>query len=113
MISYEEMKRNVKNKVVFLDHQQVDITVNVIEHEIEKRMMANVKTPGLYKNYVNCYWQSDYTESTLNEIANVVQKAGYNVSLEREPRIRKRMSLSGDYEQDDVLYTLTVRLDEE
>lgn len=112
MISYEEMKRKVKNKVVFLDNQQVDITVNVIEHEIEDRMMANIKTPGLYKNYVNCYWQSDYSERTLNEVVKEIQKAGYNVSLEKEPKIRKRMSLSGDYEQDDVLYTITVRLDE-
>lgn len=113
MISYEEMKRKVKNKVVFLDNQQVDITVNVIEHEIEDRMMSNVKMPGLYKNYVSCYWQSDYSERTVNEIVKEIQKAGYKVSLEREPKIRKRMSMIGDYEQDDVLYTIIVSLDEE
>ena len=113
MITYEEMKHKVRNKVNFLDHQQVDITVNVIESEIESYMIANVRTPGLFEECVSCYWQSDYSESTLNEIVKEIQKAGYNVSLKREPKIRKRMTISGVHEEDDVFYTIIVRLDEE
>lgn len=114
MISYEEMKQKVKNKVKFLDHQQVSITVGVIESEIEKRMIANARKPGRFNEYVDCYWQSDYSESTLNEVVKEIQKAGYNVSLKIEPKIRKRLKYDGNYDdQNDVFYTLTVRLDEE
>ena len=113
MISYEEMKLKVKNKVNFLDKQQVSITVGLIESKIESYMTANVRTPGLFDEYVECFWQSDYSESTLNEVVKEIKKAGYNVSCEIEPKIRKRLSMNGEYEQNDVLYTLTVRFDEE
>ena len=108
------MKQKVKDKAKHLDNQKVRITVDLIESEIENCMTANVKTPGRFKTYENSFWQSDYSESTLNEVLKEIQKAGYNVSLEHEPMTRKRLQFGGGYlEQDDVFYTLTVRFDEE
>ena len=108
------MKHKVKNKINHLDKEKINNEIKCIETEIEKCLMANAKTPGLFEKYKECYWQSDYSESTINEIVYEIKKAGYNVSLEKEPKIRKQLQLGGTYKiQDDVFYTLTVRFDEE
>lgn len=108
------MKHKVKNKVNHLDKEQINNEIKCIEKEIEKCLMANVKTPGLFEKYVECYWQSDCSESIINEIVYEIQKAGYNVTLDRKPTIRKQLTIGGTYKaQDDVFYTITVKFDEE